>query len=310
MLAERRRVLVAVNKTHEGEMKSLFEREALASWQPLFADGFSRARFTFQHNPCDALVVHEDLLEAEGNQGLAWLAWKKDYPTLFVGQSGARFQRAYELGVQHCLAYDMALSHPPLMATVLDQALKASKVVNELRISQALLTKTRLHVDRLVTLMWRATPHQEDNQWYSEPFMLERLQEELARADRHKVPLSLAVGEMQDEEKLDPILPDWTPDVLVKSKRRCDVVGQYGPRSFMLLMVHTPKAGGITCCKRMQNFLEHSAEELSGPRKAVRAFFGMTSTNGDRMSAQSLLRAAEQNLDAARNERQLRIVAD
>jgi len=75
MFAERRRVLIAVNKTHEGEMKSLFEREPLAHWQPLFVDGFSRARFTLQHNPCDALIVHEGLLETEGSQGLAWLAW-------------------------------------------------------------------------------------------------------------------------------------------------------------------------------------------------------------------------------------------
>ena len=31
-------------------------------------------------------------------------------------------------------------------------------------------------------MMWRTAPHQQDHQWYSEPLMLERLDEELARA--------------------------------------------------------------------------------------------------------------------------------
>lgn len=309
MLADRRRVLLAVNKTHEGEMKSLFERESLALWQPLFADSFSRTRFTMQHNPCEALVVHEDLLASEGNQGLSWLAWKKDYPTIFVGQSAAHFQRAYELGVQHCLAFDMALSHPPLMATALDHSIKTMDSLRTLRRAKEQLSQTRRHVDRLVTLMWRAAPHYEESQWYSEPYMLERLQEEIARAERHKLPLSLAVGELKDEEQPDPILPEWTADAIIKTKRRCDIAGQYGPKGFILLMVHTPRTGGMICCKRVQTYLEHSAESLPGPRGSVRAFFGMTSTLGERHSPQSLLRSAEENLDAARHDKMLRIVA-
>jgi hypothetical protein len=310
MYAERRRVLIAVNKTHEGEMKSLFEREPLAAWQPLFADGFSRARFTLQHNPCEALIVHEELLENEASQGLAWLAWQKEYPTLFLGQSPVRFQRAYELGVQHCLTYPMALAHPLLLRTVLEQLRKSYESSLVLSRTRDQLSHMRRHIDRLVTMIWRTAPNREDSHWYSEPFMLERLQEELARAERHKVPLSLAIGELKDEETPEPILPNWTPDALVKTKRRCDVVGQYGPSGFLMLMVQTPKTGGVTCCKRIQSSLEHSAESLPGPRGAVRAYFGVATAHGDHLSPQSLLRSAEQNLDAARRERKVRIVAD
>jgi hypothetical protein len=309
MLADRRRVLIAVNKTHEGEMKSLFEREALAAWQPLFADSFSRARFTLQHNPCEALIVHEDLMEAEGSQGLAWLAWKKNYPTLFVGQSAAHFQRAYELGVQNCLLYPMTLAHPPLLATVLEESRKGLESSLALSRTKEHLTQTRRHLDRLVTMMWRAAPHTEDSQWYSEPFMLERLQEELARSERHKLPLSLAIGEMKDDGA-EAILPEWTPETVIKTKRRCDVVGHYGPGGFMLLMVQTPKPGSITCCQRLQSSLEESAQTLPGPRPAVRAYFGLASTAGDRASPQALLRSAEQNLDAARRDKAMRLVAD
>lgn len=308
MSHDRRRVLIAVNKTHDGEMKSLFEREPLAGWQPLFADSFSRARFTMRHNPCDALIVHEDLLDAEGPQGLAWLAWKKDYPTVFVGQSAMAFQRAFELGASQCLPLDMALSNPPLLAMILQQAQKHLQTSAELHRTKHQLAQARRHIDRLVTLMWRTTPHQDDCQWYSEPFMLERLSEELARADRHKIPLSLAVGELSDEEREDAILPDWTPELLIKEKRRCDVVGQYGPRGFLILMVHTPKTGGFNCLKRLQDRLEQP--EQNQPRPAIRAYFGLTSTHGERLTPQGLLRSAEENLEAARREKLLRIVAD
>jgi len=305
-----RRVLIAVNKTHEGEMKSLFEREPLAHWQPLFADGFSKARFTLQHIPCDALIVHEELLDAEGHQGLAWLAWKKDYPTLFMGESAANFQRAYELGVQHCLVYPMALAHPPLVAVVLEHSRHAHESGIILARTEEQVTQMRRHIDRLVTMIWRTAPNKEDSHWYSEPFMLERLAEELARSERHKTPLSLALGEFKGEDPTDIILPEWTQQIVVKTKRRCDVVGQYGPSSFLLLMVQTPKTGGITCCKRLMTSLESPVEPKSGPRSAVRAYFGMTATQGNRFTPQSLLRAAEENLEAARHEKRACVIAD
>ena len=312
MLNDRRRILIATSAQHQGEFKSLFEREPLQNWDTVFADCFSRARFNMQQNPCDALMVHEDLLEKDGGQGLSWLAWKREFPVLFVGQSPKNFQRAYELGVQHCLPFDMALTHPPLVATAFEQAKRT--LDNSLRLdrSKEQLTQTRRHIDRLVTLMWRSSPAHQENQWYSQPFMMERLNEELARAERHKVPLSLAVGELKQPEVADYQLPEWTPDVLVKGKRRCDVVGQYGARGFMLLMVHTPKTGGIICCKRLQSALEKPGDEapVVGPRPAVRAYFGLTTTQGDRNSPQSVLRSAEQNLDAARLEPAMRIVSD
>lgn len=308
MIADRRRrVLIAVNKTHEGEMKSLFEREPLAYWQPLFANGFSKARFTLQHNPCDALIVHEELLDAEGHQGLAWLAWKKDYPTLFMGESAANFQRAYELGVAHCLAYPMALAHPPLVAVVLEQARRAHDTGVFLARSEEQVAQMRRHIDRLVTMIWRTAPNRDDSHWYSEPFILERLQEELARFERHKTPLSLALGELKGGDSSDVILPEWTQETLIKTKRRCDIVGQYGPRSFLLLMVQTPKTGGITCCKRLMTSLEGPAESTCS---AVRAYFGMTATQGNRFTPQSLLRAAEQNLEVARHEKRACVIAD
>ena len=93
MSAQCQRILVTVSKAREGEIKALFERDPLGNWEPLFADGFSKARFILQHSPCDALLVHEEMLERDPIQGLAWLCWRKDYPVVFLGQSANNFQR-------------------------------------------------------------------------------------------------------------------------------------------------------------------------------------------------------------------------
>jgi hypothetical protein len=308
---QNKRILVAVSKSREGEVKALFERDPLGGrWDPLFADGFSKARFILQHSPCDALLVHEDILDREPIQGLSWLCMRKDYPVVLIGQSPSNFQRAYEVGVQHCLPYDMALASAPLLSTILIQASAALDESIALTRTRDHLSHTRRHVDRLVTLMWRSSPQHGDSQWYSQPFLMERLGEELARAERYKVPLSLAIGELKPNENRDIELPEWTPDLLVRGKRRCDVVGQYGKSGFMVVMMHTPKSGGISCCKRLQNVLEQPDPIMAPtPSPSLRAYFGLSSMVGERSSVQSLLSSAEQNLEAARGEPTLRIVA-
>ena len=307
---QNKRILIAVSKSREGEIKALFERDPLGKWDPLFAEGFSKARFILQHSPCDALMVHEDILDKEPIQGLSWLCLRRDYPVILLGQSASNFTRAYEVGVQHCLPYDMALASAPLVSKVLEQAAAALGESIALGRTRDQLTHTRRHVDRLVTMMWRTSPQQNDSQWYSQPFLMERLGEELARAERYKVPLSLAIGELKPSEHRDIDLPEWTPDLLVRGKRRCDVVGQYGKSGFLVMMMHTPKSGGISCCKRLQNVLEQPDSAMIAPsQQPLRAYFGLSSMIGERSSPQSLLSAAEQNLEVARTEPTLRIVA-
>lgn len=311
MTADRRRVLLAASQGWEREFQELFARDPLDQWEVAVADSFSRARFLVQHNPCDLMVVHEDVLEREGAQGLAWLSWQKNVPVVFLGASPLACARAVEVGVTLCLHRDLALDHPPLLASTMKQALRINDACVGYERSKKQLSETRQHVDRLVTMLWRQTPRIGENQYYSQPYMLERLDEELARAERHQLPLSLAIGEVGEEvaDESAPTMPDWGTEILVKGKRRCDVVGQYGPRGFMLLMVHTPKDGAMVCCKRIQQVLEHPGADLEGPHAPLRAFIGMTSLQGERRAPQALLRMAEQNLEMARSDMQMRLVA-
>jgi GGDEF domain-containing protein len=313
--SERRRVLIAAGPGANEPLRHLFCKDPLDSWDILEADSFSRARFLLQHNPCDVLLVNCDLFEREGGQGLAWLAWQRETPVVFLaGLASTHFQRAFELGVHVCLPRQLALDDPRLLAAAMDQALQSGAMRLSYQKAKDRLVESRQHVDRLVNMIWRTTPRHSGFQWFSHRYMLERLGDELSRVDRHQVPLTLALGEFQpatdapSEDK--PAIPDWTMDVIAKSKRRCDVAGQYGLDGFMLLMVQTPIRGGVHCCRRLQKAIEHPKASLSGPHSPLHVFFGVSSTATGKKSAVALLRAAEQNLEAARADDKERLVVD
>ena len=83
-------------------------------------------------------------------------AGKRDTPVVFLaGSSAARFEKAYEMGAQVCLPRQMALDHPPLLATVMEQALKTSAMRQSHERARERLVESRQHVDRLV----RQIPH-------------------------------------------------------------------------------------------------------------------------------------------------------
>ena len=310
---ERRRVLLAAGGKPHQELLALFGRDPLTNWETRAADSFSAARFLLQHTPCDVLLVHEELCRREGLQALAWLSFHRETPVLFVGSTSEQFTRAYELGATVCLPRDMALAHPPLLDASMRQALYHGELRNLHERTHEQLVQTRSHVDRLVNMIWRITPQDTENSWLPQRYLLERLDEELARSQRHQLPFSIAVGELRTASEGSTQLAcqyaEATSELIVRAKRRCDIVGQYGPHGFLLLMVHTPREGGLVCCQRLQSHLENPREGSAGPRLSIRSYFGLASTSDDIETPQAMLRAAEENLEMARLEAEACVVA-
>jgi hypothetical protein len=309
-----RRVLVAT--CTEEPLRSLFARSPLDEWETVTADSFERVQFISQHNPCETLLLGDDLFLKAGEAGLAWLARQRHLPTiLLAGCAAPTLELAYRHGVHICLPRELTLSHPELLAAALQRAALFAEERRYCRHNAEQLSQCRRHIDRLVGVLWRTAPAVDRNDhWYTQRHMLNRLQEELARKDRHGIPLTVAVGEVDAEDDLVLpevfSIPDWTADTINRSKRRCDVVGQYGLSGFLLLMVHTPKTGGIICCRRLQKMLEGPTEPQKGPAGPVRAYFGLASTPVGTASTQTLLRCAEQNLEVARTGSNERVVAE
>jgi GGDEF domain-containing protein len=305
---ERRRVLVAARGCELPSLQALFAAEALAPWEAVEAESLEQARFKLQHTACDILLVDESLACCGSPEGLAWLA-ERGAPTVFLaGCDAETCTRAYEHGATICLPRGLTLGHPPLLAAALRRACRDGETARaHCRVKDS-LHQCRRQVDRLVNLLWRTVPMDTQTHWCTQRHVLERLQEEVARTDRHGGPLTVAVGEVEATPGADEPGEGaaWT-ERLTRAKRRCDVAGQYGLQGFLLLMVQTPKEGAVTCCRRLQQALE--APAAGGPRGPVRVSFGIASVSGDGATPQALLRQAEQNLEAATAGASDRVVA-
>ena len=310
----RRRVLLAAGPSSAKSIHELFSRTPLEAWEPIQAGSFLQARFILQHTACEVALVHEDLYQREGGQSLAWFSREPQVPVVFLTSNRAEtMTQAYAQGVTLCLPRDLSLSQPELLAAALERAVRVGESTRAKERMQEQLNMTRRHVDRLVNLIWRTLPMEPNTSWYSQRHTLERLQEEISRTGRHGGPMTLALAEVQEEQATErpEVLPleEWTAKLVGKAKRRCDVAGSYGMQGFLLLMVHTPKNGGIVCCRRLQEFLEQTATAEKGPRGPIRAFFGLATASGENASAQNLLRRAEENLEAAKSGKDQGVVA-
>jgi len=318
----RRRVLLAAGPIVSPSIRQLFDQGPLDSWDLVPAEDFAEVRFVMQHSPCDIALVHEELLYREGEPALGWIARNPEMPVVFLTSYHAEtITSAYRHGVTVCLPRDLSLSHPWLLDAALSRALEVAEQFRGRRRHSEQLQQCRRHIDRLVNLIWRTSPMEPDTQWFTQRHTMDRLQEEISRTQRHGEPLTLAVAEVRIEE--DPEAPEapsdehrileldtLTSQIISQSKRRCDVAGQYGMQGFLLLMVHTPKQGGVICCKRLKELLETAAaESVSGPRGPIRAYFGLASSSAEAATAQSLLHSAEQNLEAAKNGQDEGVVA-
>jgi diguanylate cyclase (GGDEF)-like protein len=304
----RRRALLTGKSEYVKSLQDLLAQPALRErWEGMTADNVGQARYLLQHRGFDAILISDHLHEP----ALHGLAHHQGVPLVLLGKSRPEcLTRAYREGVTMCLPHAMTLRHPPLLAAALDRAAQLADDQRRHRDTRQQLEESRRQLERLVSLIWRSTPVAAEQRWLGERFALERLDEEIARCERHGAPLTLAIGAVLGGEECDEAVSEWTSETIAQAKRRCDVAGQYGPGGFMLLMVQTPKAGGVTCCRRLQKLLHNGqahADRLPG--QPLQTCFGLASLNGKNGTSQSLLRRAEENLENARAGGKENIVA-
>ena len=174
----------------------------------------------------------------------------------------------------------------------------------------AALQESRQQVERLAGLLWQTLPSERPTSWLTQRQLMDRLQEEVSRAERYGTPLTVVLGQLAGPVGAgpEPVSP-WVAERIGRAKRRCDVAGPYGPHGFLLLLVHTAESGAVACCRRLRDVLSRPSgpgEDLRGP---VRPYFGIAGYSKAVSSANRLLRLAEQHLEAAKTERGGLVVA-
>jgi GGDEF domain-containing protein len=303
---ERRRVLVAAAGAERVALVDLFARGLVEGWEASEAESFEQARFLLQHDPCEVLLVDQSLYRPEDADAFNWLAGQQQAAVVFLaGDDPALLTEALQRGAGHWLPRTLALGHPALLAAVLSLAAARSDLRRNHRLLGEALQECRRQVRRLVALLWGMAPIETHPRWFTQRHMMDRLQEEIARTERHGTPLAVVLGEVRAGPEPDlpadaPQLTAWTAERITRSKRRTDVAGQYGPSGFILLLAHTPEAGAAVCCRRLQAALETTAGQAAAPPGPLQAYFGISSYSAARATAQSLLGHAEECLERAK----------
>jgi hypothetical protein len=302
---DRRSLLLASDQQDRWALRALLEAPLFNRWEIGEADSIERARFMLQMQPCDVLLLDSALYRGGDPDSVSWLAVQQRAPVLLLSEPETGvIVSALQNGARQWIARDVALRQPEILEATLHQVALIGEIQRRARATVEALQDCRRQVSRLVSLLWDSVPGDGRRSWFPQRHMLERLEEEVARSQRHGAVLSVVLGELQAPESTglpaDKIqtLAKWTVAQVTDGKRRCDVAGQYGPNGFMLLLPNTPSPGALHCCRRIQVRLEKGLPADGLP--PLHATFGVVSLSAEVNSVKGLLRRAEERLEQAK----------
>jgi diguanylate cyclase (GGDEF)-like protein len=298
--------MLAASDVERVFLRQPFARPPLDQWDLVEADSLERVRFLLQHKTCDALIIDESLYPRLERDGLTWLVKFSNAPIIYLSQEHPQLAAAaLAQGVEQWLPRDLALSYPVLLDAVLRRANQSALALDHARKVSHELHECRRQTNRLVSLLWETTTGDAHIRWHTQRQMMERLQEEVARTERHGSPLTLILGELRTSGPSASAagaasqLETWAAEQITHAKRRADVAGQYGPNGFMLLLVHTTEQGATAFCRRLQSLLEQTAGTSTGPPLPQRVHFGSAGYSSEAFTPKMLLSRAEELLDRA-----------
>jgi diguanylate cyclase (GGDEF)-like protein len=294
---EPRRVLLAALDGDRPELLAPFAAGQVPGWDALEAGSLEKARFFLRAAPCDAVLLDGGLYRAAGPDGLAWLAGPGREPVLLLAEADPDLALAgLERGADAWLPRDLALANPVLLGAALRRVARLGDLERRAGVTAQALHDCRRQVGRLAGLLWEARPGEGPADWYSQRHMLQRLDEEVARARRHGGPLTVVLGEVQSGEDAEAAL---AAERVGRAKRRCDVAGRYGLHGFMMLLPGGTEAEALACCRRLRALLEQPSPN-GGAGPPLHAWFGVAAFSPAAATVQALLSRAEERLERAR----------
>jgi GGDEF domain-containing protein len=289
-----RRLLLIASEPLQSVWRALLP----VDWEIGVTGSVEHARLVQHVGGCDVVLLSSDRLDSNDLETSDRLFVKDGSSVVIVAdRPDERVLNAVRAGAVW-LPTAAAIEQPELLLAVLHQAMTQATRADPLAGS----TRSQVRIDRLLELLWQATPGTVPGPWFSQRHMLERLDEEVARTQRDGAPLSVILGEVHAKGG-DPLdadqaaqLHEWAALQIGKSKRRCDVAGQYGLEGFMLVLPRATPEQAKGACRRLRNVLAHPPAGL--PKAHVT--FGHAGIPGDRPNISGLLSRAEQRLEDSR----------
>lgn len=275
-----------------------------AGWRELEADGFAHARYLLSMAATDGIVVSGDLGGADFYDGLAWLAAKVSAPPVLVAPLNESVPMA---AMRHGLLWmptDALLSCPNLLGALLNQAETLGRQRRRADLAEQDRREVSVRADRLMNMLWETAPIEGRPHWFTQRYMLERLDEEVERCRRRGTPLAVVLGELATpagtsvpREEADR-LANWLQSTVAQAKRRSDVAGHYGQHGFIMVMPQTTAEQAQAACARLARVLSHPPHPSPA---AMRPCFALADVRGKQASTPAVLREAEERLETLKS---------
>jgi hypothetical protein len=296
-------VLLTATPELRNALRETLAHDMLAGWQVVETESLERAHFLLQHGYSDVWLIDDRICWTNDENGLVWLTGRRQTPVLFLADPDpGRLIWSQAWGCEQWLVRDLA-TQPGLLRVALEQAVRWGELHRNLHRYGEELLECRRRVNSLADMLWQSVPEERGDGCLPQRHVLLRLQEEINRAERHGTPLTLVLGEMRDRAEPAPGGPPvpvapWAFGLINQTKRRCDVLGRYGPNSFLLLLVQTGTGGADVFCQRLRRAFQERVADGSGQGLPFRLAFGLAAhTSGT--TALHLLSLGERSLEQA-----------
>jgi diguanylate cyclase (GGDEF)-like protein len=158
---------------------------------------------------------------------------------------------------------------------------------------------------------------------FNRRYLDRRLSEEVARARRHGLPLSILlididlfkqVNDGHGHQTGDQVLAFFA-ELVKRMLREPDILARYGGEEFMVIAPQTPHQGAIVLAERLRTRLESNSFRLPNGQSGtleirLTCSIGVASLGGEQDCTEKLVHSADENLYRAKREGRNRVNAD
>lgn len=214
-------------------------------------------------------------------------------------------------GATECLSLANFDGRSDLLWSSLRQTIRYHAIrLHHRRLKQTLQDRAR-HISRLTTRLARSAPFDSRTGWFSHAHTVDRCQEEIGRAVRYGLSLSLVLLDVVGLDRLEAEHGEAVVDEVVTQiaarirliSRHTDIAGHYGPESFVVILTNTDGEGAQMFCRRADMALS-SPIVVGGVSATLEWCFAVVTRTGHcKSSPTDLLNTLEHRIERAKETR-------
>jgi diguanylate cyclase (GGDEF)-like protein len=154
---------------------------------------------------------------------------------------------------------------------------------------------------------------------FNRRYLDRRLGEEIARAKRHAIPLSILMLDIDNFKRVNDTYGHQAGDLvlahvgklLLEAVRESDVVARYGGEELLVIAPNTPDPLAVTLAERIRHQTETHPlvlDSVSGKQIQITVSIGVAALDGNTKTLQKLVQHADEALYRAKQEGRNRVV--